>query len=82
MGAMKILAINASHRGDRGHTHFLIEKLFQGATAIGAECEAIALAKLKINRCLACGQCHTDDHPLQCVFDDKNDVRAVFQKMV
>lgn len=78
---MKILAINASHRGDKGHTHFLINELFQGATAAGAECETIALAKLKINRCLACGQCHTDDHPLQCVYDDKDDVRAVFQRM-
>lgn len=79
--AMKILALNASHRGDKGHTHFLINKLFQGATAAGAECEAIVLAKLKINRCLACGQCHTNEHLLQCVSDDKDDVRAVFQKM-
>ncbi len=78
---MKILAINASHRGEKGHTYFLISKLFQGAAAIGAECEAITLAKLKVNRCLACGHCHTDDHPLQCIYDDKDDVRAVFQKM-
>jgi putative NADPH-quinone reductase len=78
---MKILAINASHRGDRGHTHFLINKLFQGATVAGAECETIALAKLKINRCLACGHCHTDDHPLQCVYDYKDDVRTVFRRM-
>ncbi len=78
---MKILAINASHRGDKGHIHFLIGKLFQGATAAGAEFEPIALTELKINRCLACGQCHTDDHLLQCVYDEKDDVRAVFQKM-
>jgi multimeric flavodoxin WrbA len=78
---MKILAINGSHRGDKGHTHFLIGKLLQGATATGAECQTIALAKLKINRCLACGQCHTDGHRLQCVYDDKDDVRTVFQKM-
>ena len=78
---MKILAINASHRGDKGHTHFLIGKLFQGAAASGAECEAITLAKLKINHCLACGQCHTGGHLLQCIYDDKDDVRAVFRKM-
>jgi len=78
---MKILAINGSHRGDKGYTHFLINKLFQGATAAEAECETITLADLKINRCLACGQCHTDEHPLQCVYDAKDDVRAVFQKM-
>jgi putative NADPH-quinone reductase len=78
---MKILAINASYRGDKGHAHFLIDKLFHGAAAAGAECEGIVLANLKINRCLACGQCHTNGHLLQCVYDDKDDVRAVFQKM-
>jgi len=78
---MKILAINGSHRGDKGHSSFLINKLFEGATAAGAECEMITLAKLKINRCLACNYCHTDDHSLRCVFDDNDDVRAVFQKV-
>ena len=78
---MKILAINGSHRGDKGYTHFLLEKLFHGAVEAGAECETIPLAKLRINRCLGCGQCHTDDHLLQCVYDDKDDVKAVFQKM-
>ena len=78
---MKVLAINASHRGDKGHSHFLIDKLLHGAAAAGAECEAITLANLKINRCLACGHCHTDDHSLRCAFDDKDDVRAVFEKV-
>jgi len=78
---MRILAINASHRGDKGHTRFLIDKLFQGATMAGAECKVVTLAKLEINRCLSCGQCHTEKHHLQCVYDSKDDVRAVFQKM-
>lgn len=78
---MKIIAINASHRGDKGHTHFLIEKLFQGAAAAGAEGEVVTLAKLKINRCLSCGRCHTEKHRLQCVYDGKDDVRTIFQKM-
>ncbi len=78
---MKILAINASHRGENGHTRFLLDKLLRGAVEAGAECETITLAKLKINRCLACGHCHSDDHSLQCIFGDKDDVKAVFQKM-
>ena len=78
---MRILAINASHRGDKGHTHFLIGKLLQGAAAAGAECEAVTLSKLKINRCLACDQCHRDQHHLQCVYDNTDDVRTVFEKM-
>lgn len=78
---MKITAINASHRGDKGHTHFLTDKLLQGATAAGAEGDVVTLAKLKINRCLSCGRCHTEKHRLQCVHDGKDDVRTVFQKM-
>ena len=78
---MRIIAINGSHRGDKGHTRFLIDKLFQGATVAGAECEVVTLAKLKINRCLSCGQCHTEENHLRCVHDGEDDVRAVFQRM-
>jgi len=80
---VKILAINASYRGDRGHTRFLIDKLFAGATATaaGAECQVVTLTHLKINRCLACGQCHTAEHYLECVHDGKDDVAAVFRQM-
>ena len=55
---MKILAINASHRGNKRYTRFLIDKLFEGAISVGAECEAVTLANQKINRCLACDKCH------------------------
>lgn len=78
---MKILAINASYRGDKGHTRFLIDKLFAGATAAGAECQVLTLSRLKINRCLACGQCQTAEHYLECVHDGKDDVAAVFRQM-
>jgi len=78
---MKIVAINASHRGDKGHTRFLIDKLFQGAAEAGAEVDVVTLAKLEINRCLSCGWCHTAEHRLQCVHDGKDDVRAILDKM-
>ncbi len=78
---MRILALNASHRGDQGHTRFLIDRLFQGAKSAGAECEVISLARTKINRCLACDQCQAADHHLRCVYDDKDGVRAIFNKM-
>ena len=79
--ARKILAINSSHRGDSGYSRFLIDKLFKGATAAGAECEVVTLAQLNINRCLACDKCHTEGQRLQCVYDEKDDVRMVFNKM-
>lgn len=78
---LKILAINSSHRGERGYTRFLINKLFHGAAEAGANCEAVELAKLKIYRCLGCEQCHSEKSFLRCVYDDKDDVRMVFDKM-
>lgn len=78
---MRILAINSSHRGDRGFTRFFIDRILQGAVEAGADCEVITLAKLKINRCLSCYRCQTDKPHLVCVYNDKDDVRMIFDKM-
>jgi multimeric flavodoxin WrbA len=78
---MKIVAINGSHRGDRGYTHFLINKLFEGAKKERATCEEITLAKLKINICKGCGVCNTEEHLLKCIYEEKDDVAMIFNKM-
>jgi len=78
---MKILAINGSHSGKRGYTHFLIEKLFEGAKNAGADCEEITLAKLNINICKGCSVCNTDKHLLKCIYEEKDDVAMIFNKM-
>jgi NAD(P)H-dependent FMN reductase len=84
---MQILAINGSHRGERGHTAFLIDRLFEGARAAGATCEVATLANLKINRCLNCDRCQPAVGSLAggprppCVWETKDDVHAVFQQM-
>jgi len=78
---MKILAINASYRGDQGHTRFLIDHLFRGAVSAGAQCEVVTLARVKINRCLGCEQCQTAEQYLQYVYDGKDGVRSIFEKM-
>ncbi|MCD4835099.1 MAG: flavodoxin family protein [Bacteroidales bacterium] len=80
-GMMKIIAINGSHTGKRGYTHFLIEKLFNGAKQEGAECEEITLAKLKINICKGCSVCNTEKHLLKCIYEEKDDVTMIFNKM-
>jgi multimeric flavodoxin WrbA len=77
----RILAINASHRGDKGYTRFLIDRLFAAAAAAGAECEVVSLANHKINRCLACGVCHTPAHYLKCAYTGKDDAAMIFGKM-
>lgn len=78
---MKILAINASHRGNRGHTKFLLDRLSKGVTARGAQLEVVALSKHKINPCISCGKCNSKDHYLKCIHEDKDDVRSIFDKM-
>jgi NAD(P)H-dependent FMN reductase len=78
---MKILAINASYRGDQGYTRVLVDKLLAGASEAGAECEVITLAHKKINRCLACDKCQGGETFLRCVHRDKDDVQAIFDKM-
>ncbi len=80
-GKMKILAINGSHRGRKGFTHFLIHRIFKGAIEAGAECEEVVLAKTKMNYCISCGKCNSKSQYLKCVFEDKDDVKSVFDKM-
>jgi multimeric flavodoxin WrbA len=90
---MKILAINASFRAERGYTESLSQLLLEGARQSGAECETVYLSKLKINHCLACDKCQqsarlveTTDHSgpdfeLTCVYADRDDALLVFEKM-
>lgn len=76
-----ILAINASHRGDKGITALLLEKIRQGAEETGATWEALNLAQLKINRCLSCYQCQTRENHLTCVYKEKDDAQLIFDKL-
>lgn len=78
---MKILAINSSYRGNKGHTGFLIDKLFSGAKERGAECEVVTLSEKNMNLCKACSTCQTEKHYLKCIFDEKDDVKSIFNKM-
>lgn len=78
---IKILAINSSHRGNKGYTQFLIDKFFSGAEKAGAECETTVLTQYKINRCLGCRICHKENHYLKCVYEEKDDIKLIFDKM-
>lgn len=78
---MKLVAINGSHTGKRGYTHFLIEKLFKGAKEESADCEEITLAELKINICNGRSVCNTEKHLLKCIYEEKDDVAMIFNKM-
>jgi len=78
---MRILAINGSHRGDNGYTQIIIDKFFEGVKQLNAECDTIVLKNHKINQCLGCRACHKPEHYLKCVYDEKDDVKGIFDKM-
>jgi multimeric flavodoxin WrbA len=77
----KILAINGSHRGDRGLTQTLLGELRKGVEDAGGVLETVVLASQKINRCLGCEVCHTEASYLRCVYEEKDDVKAIQNKM-
>jgi len=78
---MKILAINGSHRGGKGYTEFLIQKLFKGATSAGATCESVTLADMDIKRCTGCFSCQRKDRHLKCIYDGMDDISYVYDKI-
>jgi len=77
----RILAINGSHHGEKGHIHALLQALAKGVTEAGGEFDLVTLSRLKIRRCLGCGLCHTAEQYLRCALADKDDAAQVFEKM-
>ena len=53
----KILALNSSHRCEKGNTEILLDKFLKGAQSKGAETELLYTKKLKIHSCTACYRC-------------------------
>ena len=78
---MKILAINGSHRGTKGCTQLLLDKLGEGVHAAGADFETVILAEKRINSCLACDFCGKPETMGHCVYEEQDDVKAIFDQM-
>ena len=79
---MKILALNGSHRGAKGCTQTLLDKIAEGAREAGAQFDLVVLAERKINMCCGCELCHTEgEHYLRCIYEKDDDVKDVFDQM-
>jgi len=78
---VRIVAINGSHRGSKGLTQFLLSKVAAGARQAGAEFESVVLAEADINQCLGCQVCRSQKSYLRCVYEGKDDVLEIFNKM-
>lgn len=66
---MKIVAINGSPKGKASNTNVMVDALFTGARACGAETVNIFLAEKNIHHCQGCHICWTKG-PGQCVISD------------
>jgi len=76
---MKVLAINASPRGDKSCTDKILHPLLEGMRQAGAETETIYLASKKIHHCIGCFTCWLKT-PGKCVFAD--DMGSILEKFV
>jgi multimeric flavodoxin WrbA len=78
---MKILALNGSHRGAGGLTQFLLDKLAEGVRQAGGQFTTVVLADRRITPCAACEKCHSPESYLHCVYEEADDVAAIFAEM-
>jgi multimeric flavodoxin WrbA len=74
----KILAINGSHRSEKGFTEIVLREFLKGAESAHAQCEVLYPVKNKIIPCESCGKCLFET-PGVCKFND--DMGAIIQKM-
>jgi len=75
---MKVLAFNASPRGDRGNTALILNPFLEGMREARADVELFYNKKLKINHCQACFNCWLKT-PGIC--SQKDDMRWLLPKM-
>lgn len=72
---MRILGLTGSYRKN-GNTHILVEKVLEGARALGAETESIFLPDHDIKDCIGCEGCRTS---YKCVI--KDGMQAIYPKL-
>lgn len=77
----KVLAINSSYR-NYGYTNFLLRKIGKGFENAHINYEIINLSEKKVHQCTSCGTCHTKQSYLKCIFEEKDDVKDIFEKII
>lgn len=70
---MKILVLNGSPRSE-GNTKWMIEAFKEGAAVHGHQIDVVDVCRKKINGCLACEYCHTQNKGICIQKDDMQEV--------
>jgi multimeric flavodoxin WrbA len=73
---MRITAFNGSPRAERGNTNVMVEAFLSGASAAGAQCENVFLAKKKILPCTGCNACWMKTPGVCAQRDDMDELLA------
>ena len=73
-----ILAINGSHRAEKGITEIALRRFLEGVESANVEYDVIYPFKMKIMPCDSCGKCLFET-PGQCKYHD--DMQSVIAKM-
>jgi len=76
--AFKMVAINGSHRSEKGFTEIILRQFIEGAMAANAQCEVVYPSKSKIVACECCDDCLLKT-PGQCKFND--DMGAIISQL-
>jgi len=67
---VKVVAINASPRGDRGHTGMILSPFIAGLEERGAEVDLFYASELKVKAC-SCGHLYCwHETPGECIYKD------------
>ncbi|WP_147820902.1 flavodoxin family protein [Salidesulfovibrio onnuriiensis] len=65
----RVLAINGSHRSEKGFTQIVLDRFLEGAESARAHPEVLYPSREKITPCSACGKCMFET-PGECMFHD------------
>ena len=77
---MKILAICGSPR--KGNTEWMLTKLMEQATALGAETELVLLRRLKVKGCNGCLKCEEGGRERKGICTIKDDMEGLLPKLL
>lgn len=81
---MNILAINGSHRGERGSTYTFLKQIEKGVIDSNSTFKIINLIHKNISPCIGCEGCHPSegsDRYLKCINHDKDDMAFILKEV-
>ncbi|MCP4129903.1 MAG: hypothetical protein GY754_02695 [bacterium] len=74
-----VLVLSCSPRGEKGATQFFADIFTKGMERAGAKVETLFPARMKINSCIGCFQCWSNEEK-KCIYEEKDDMKIFWEK--